>query len=141
MPAVAGVPLDLDQLAAQPLVMRVRATRVAERAVYVGNAAQTLHPVAGQGLNLGLRDAWELAQVLRGSSDAGDASLLARYAALRRVDAGATLRVTDALAHAFLGSGRLARAARGAALTALDIFPAPRRFFARRMIFGNSALP
>jgi 2-octaprenyl-6-methoxyphenol hydroxylase len=141
MPAVAGVPLELDQLAAQPLVMRVRATRVAERAVYVGNAAQTLHPVAGQGLNLGLRDAWELAQVLRGSSDAGDASLLARYAALRRVDAGATLRVTDALAHAFLGSGRLARAARGAALTALDIFPAPRRFFARRMIFGNSALP
>jgi len=140
-PAAAGTPVEAERLAAQPLVLRVRATRVGERAVFVGNAAQTLHPVAGQGLNLGLRDAWDLAQVLHGAMDPGDASLLARYAALRRIDAGATVRATDLMASAFLGSGRWARAARGAALTALDIFPAPRRFFARRMIFGNSALP
>jgi 2-octaprenyl-6-methoxyphenol hydroxylase len=140
-PAGAGEPCAVDAIAVQPLVLRVREARVAERAVYIGNAAQTLHPVAGQGLNLGLRDAWTLAQVLRGATDAGDAALLARYAALRRIDAGATVRATDWLAGAFLGSSRLARAARGAALTALDVFPAPRRFFARRMIFGNSALP
>jgi len=141
LPAAAGEPLEFDRLAVQPLVLRVRATRIAERAVFIGNAAQTLHPVAGQGLNLGLRDAWDLAQVLREASDAGDAALLARYAALRRIDAGATVRATDLMANAFLGTGRLARAARGVALTALDVLPLPRRFFARRMIFGNSALP
>jgi len=136
-----GIPLAAESLAVQPLVLRVRDTRIAERAVYIGNAAQTLHPVAGQGLNLGLRDAWDLAQVLRGTSDAGESATLERYAALRRLDAGAAVRATDLLANAFLGSSRAARAVRGAALTALDVFPAPRRFFARRMIFGNSGLP
>jgi len=133
--------LGVERRAVQPLVLRVRRTRVAPRAVYIGNAAQTLHPVAGQGLNLALRDAWELAASLHGAADPGDAALLARYAARRRLDAGATIRATDLLAGAFLGGGRLARVARGAALTALDILPGPRRFFARRMIFGPSALP
>ena len=105
--------------------------------VYIGNAAQTLHPVAGQGLNLGLRDAWDLAQLLRDAPDPGDAATLARFAARRRLDAGAAIRVTDLLATALLRSNPLT----GAALTALDVFPAARRFFARRMIFGASALP
>ena len=99
--------------------------------------SQTLHPVAGQGLNVGLRDAWDLAQIMRDARDAGDAATLGRFAARRRLDAGAAIRVTDLLARAFLRSSPLT----GAALTALDIFPAPRRFFARRMIFGPSALP
>ena len=134
-------PIEAEPRTVRPLTLRVRPARVAERAVYIGNAAQTLHPVAGQGLNLGLRDAWELAQILRDANDPGDPTTLARYSARRRLDAGATVRITDVLAGAFLGSGRLASAARGAALTALDIFPAPRRFFARRMIYGPSALP
>lgn len=136
-----GRPLEVQARFVQPLLLRVRPTRVATREVYVGNAAQTLHPVAGQGLNLGLRDAWELASAFRDAEDPGDARLLARYAASRRLDAQAAIRITDALAGAFLGSSRAARAVRGAALTALDIFPAPRRFFARRMMFGPSALP
>jgi 2-octaprenyl-6-methoxyphenol hydroxylase len=136
-----GQPVEVERRAVQPLVLRVRPARVEARAVYIGNAAQTLHPVAGQGLNLGLRDAWELAAALRDAQDPGDARVLARYAAARRLDAQATIRVTDALAGAFLGSSRVLRAARGAALTALDILPAPRRFFARRMMFGPSALP
>lgn len=136
-----GTPLEVEMRTVQPLVLRVRRARIAARSVYIGNAAQTLHPVAGQGLNLGLRDAWDLAQALRGAADPGDASLLEAYAASRRLDAAATIRVTDFLARGFLGSSRLARAARGAALTALDLLPAPRRFFARRMIFGSSALP
>jgi 2-octaprenyl-6-methoxyphenol hydroxylase len=136
-----GRPLAVEGRVVQPLVLRVRATRVEPRAVYVGNAAQTLHPVAGQGLNLGLRDAWELAAAFRDAEDPGDAQLLARYAARRRLDTSATIRVTDALAGAFVGTSRVMRAVRGAALTALDIFPAPRRFFARRMMFGPSALP
>lgn len=136
-----GRPVAVEGRAVQPLALRVRATRVEPRAIYIGNAAQTLHPVAGQGLNLGLRDAWELAAAFRDAEDPGDARLLARYAATRRLDTLATIRVTDALAGAFLGTSRVMRAARGAALTALDIFPAPRRFFARRMMFGPSALP
>ena len=108
-----------------------------ERAVYIGNAAQTLHPVAGQGLNVGLRDAWDLARIMRDADDPGALAVLSRFGASRRLDAGAAVRVTDFLAQAFLRSNPL----RAAALTALDIFPAPRRFFARRMIFGPSALP
>jgi 2-octaprenyl-6-methoxyphenol hydroxylase len=124
-----------------PLALRVRATRIGERSAFVGNAAQTLHPVAGQGLNLGLRDAWDLAQVLRGAEDPGDARLLQGFAALRRFDATATVRVTDFLAGAFLGTDPLRRLTRGFALTALDICLPARRFFARRMIYGSSALP
>jgi len=136
-----GRALGVEARAVQPLSLRVRDARVGERSAYIGNAAQTLHPVAGQGLNLGLRDAWELAQIMRTSPDPGDGATLARFAARRRLDAGATIRATDLLAGIFLGANPLAAAARGAALTALDIFPAPRRFFARRMIFGPSALP
>ena len=136
-----GRPVAVQARAVHPLALRVRSARVATRAVYIGNAAQTLHPVAGQGLNLGLRDALDLAQILREAPDPGDAGTLARYASLRRLDAEATVRVTDLLAGAFLGTGRIARAARGLALTALDVLPAPRRFFARRMIYGPSALP
>jgi len=132
-----GRPLGVAARAVQPLVLRVREKCIAERAVYIGNAAQTLHPVAGQGLNLGLRDAWDLAQIVREAQDPGDAAVLERFAARRRLDSGATIRVTDLLAQAFLRTNLFA----GAALTALDIFPAPRRFFARRMIFGPSALP
>src|SRR5438552_2151864 len=64
-----------------------------------------------------------------------------RFTPRRRLDAAATIRVTDFLAGAFLGSNRFARGARGAALAALDAFPPARRFFARRMIYGPSALP
>lgn len=132
-----GRPGAVEARAIQPLVLRVRPRKAAERAVYIGNAAQTLHPVAGQGLNLGLRDAWDLAQIMRDAPDAGDAALLARFAARRRLDAGAAVRVTDTLATLLLRKNVLT----GLGLTALDLFPAPRRFFARRMIFGASALP
>jgi 2-octaprenyl-6-methoxyphenol hydroxylase len=132
-----GRPLAVEARAVQPLMLRIRQKSVAERTVYIGNAAQTLHPVAGQGLNLGLRDAWDLAQLLRDAQDPGDAALLARFAARRKLDAGAAIRVTDLLATAFLRSNPLL----GVALTALDLFPAARRFFARRMIFGPSAAP
>jgi 2-octaprenyl-6-methoxyphenol hydroxylase len=93
-----GRPTAVHTRSVQPLVLRVRKTSVAEKAVYIGNAAQTLHPVAGQGLNLGLRDAWDLAQIMREAQDPGDAALLRRFAARRRLDAGSAVRVTDLLA-------------------------------------------
>jgi 2-octaprenyl-6-methoxyphenol hydroxylase len=137
----AGRLVAAAERACVPLALRVRGSRVEARAVYIGNAAQALHPVAGQGLNLGLRDAWDLAQTLRAVEDPGDAHALACFAAQRRLDAAATIGVTELLARGFLGAQPLARAARAAVLTSLDVLPAARRFFARRMIFGPSALP
>jgi len=136
-----GRPIACEARSVQPLSLRVNPARTGPREVFIGNAAQTLHPVAGQGLNLGLRDAWELAETLRDAADPGDAATLARYAARRRLDVAATIRMTDFLASAFVGSNRVLHAARGAALMALDVFPPARRFFARRMIYGPSALP
>jgi 2-octaprenyl-6-methoxyphenol hydroxylase len=136
-----GRALGVEGRAVHPLALRVRASRVGAGEVFIGNAAQTLHPVAGQGLNLGLRDAWELAATLQDADDPGDPALLELFAARRRLDAGATIRITDLLARGFLGSNPAASAARGLALTVLDTLPPARRFFARRMIYGPSALP
>lgn len=137
----AGTFVSVTQRSRVPLSLRRRTSRVGERAAYIGNAAQTLHPVAGQGLNLGLRDAWDLAQVLRDAGDPGDAGVLARFAAMRKVDAAATVRITDFLAGAFIDGHPVGGLMRGIGLTALDICLPARRFFARRMIFGASALP
>lgn len=124
-----------------PLALRVRGVRAGIREAYAGNSAQTLHPVAGQGLNLGLRDAWDLAGSIGVAADPGAATVLERYARRRTLDAFVTIRVTDLLAGLFIGSGPAARAARGAALCALDACAPVRRFFTRRMIYGPSALP
>jgi len=137
----AGEFIAVAERGRAPLALRVRPSRVGRREAFIGNAAQTLHPVAGQGLNLGLRDAWDLAQVLRNARDPGDDHVLARFAATRRLDAMATVRVTDFLAGAFLDGNPLTVLARGFGLTALDICLPARRFFARRMIYGPSAMP
>jgi 2-octaprenyl-6-methoxyphenol hydroxylase len=139
-PASAGRLLRAESRAVQVPTLKVRRLRASGNEVFIGNAAQTLHPVAGQGLNLGLRDAWDLAQALAAAPPEAEIALtLARFAASRRIDATAAIRVTDFLASGF--SSTRFRQARGLALAALDLLPAPRRFFARRMIFGARALP
>jgi 2-octaprenyl-6-methoxyphenol hydroxylase len=132
----AGRFIAVDSRARMPLTLRRRRVRVQGREVYAGNAAQTLHPVAGQGLNLGLRDAWTFARVAGTQPDPGDAGVLARYAALRKRDAFATAGITDLLATAFTHGVPF-----GAAMLALDACAPARRFFARRMVFGPSAIP
>src|SRR5216683_1102849 len=138
-----GRPVKVEARAVQPLVLRVRATRIAPRAVFIGNAAQTLHPVAGQGLNLGLRDAWELAQMLLdvANEEIGAPRFLERYIRRRRLDRYAGIGFTDFLVRVFSNSLPFIAAARGAGLAALDASPPARRFLARRMIFGTRALP
>src|SRR5919204_1275071 len=136
-PSSAGRVLGVQSRSVQIPTLKVRRVRAAGNEVYIGNAAQTLHPVAGQGLNLGLRDGWDLARALAEAADPGDAALLARFAASRRLDARAAIGVTDFLAGDFAASSALM----SAALMTLDFFPTARRFFARRMIFGASALP
>lgn len=106
--------------------------------VLIGNAAQTLHPVAGQGFNLGVRDAWELAQVILDSApeNIGSAAMCAAYRKSRRIDRNAGIRFTDGLVRVFSNDLPLLGQVRSAALTLLDVFPAARKFVAKRMMFG-----
>ncbi len=119
-----------------PLGLRYRKSAVATRQAWIGNAAQTLHPVAGQGFNLALRDIFELARALADAQDPGSPELLARYDAARRPDRYGAMRFTDTLVHLFSNDNFLLRHARGAGLLALDLLPPVRHFVARRMIFG-----
>jgi 2-octaprenyl-6-methoxyphenol hydroxylase len=121
-----------------PLALKV-ADRIAEpRTVVLGNAAQTLHPVAGQGLNLGLRDAWELAALLRDCDrmQIGGEQLIRTYAARRRLDRGGGIIFTDTLVRLFSNDLAILGLARGLGLAALGAFPPARDFIVRRMIFG-----
>ncbi len=106
--------------------------------VLLGNAAQTMHPVAGQGFNMGLRDAWELAQVIldRGPLALGSEAMLAAYRSQRRTDREAGIRFTDGLVRLFSNDLPLVSAGRAAALSALDCLPFAKRFVAKRMMFG-----
>jgi 2-octaprenyl-6-methoxyphenol hydroxylase len=127
-----------------PLRLWYRRSNTPEpRVVAIGNAAQTLHPVAGQGLNLGLRDAAELASLVARSDrpSVGEPPFLAAFRAARRVDRRAAIGVTDFLVNVFSNASPLFRAARGAGLVALDLVPPARRLFARRMMLGARGLP
>lgn len=122
-----------------PLGLRYREQPTAERQVWLGNAAQTLHPVAGQGFNLALRDCMALAHCLTGAADPGAAEVLARYAANRKLDRSGTIGITDGLIRIFSNDNFLLKHARGAGLIALDLLPPLRSFLARRMMFGARA--
>lgn len=114
--------------------------------IAIGNAAQALHPVAGQGLNLGLRDVMTLASMLDEdpqavASAAKVAALAQRFARARWSDRTSTIALTDLFVRAFSNDRPLLAAVRGLALGALDILPPARAFLARRMMLGARALP
>jgi len=106
--------------------------------VLIGNAAQTLHPVAGQGFNLGLRDAWVLAQTVLSSTpdNLGSATMLADYKNARKLDRNAGIRFTDGLVKLFSNDLTLLSTARAASLSLLDSLPGMKKFVARHMMFG-----
>lgn len=108
--------------------------------VRIGNAAQTLHPVAGQGFNLGLRDAWTLAQRLLDvpTEKLGSAEFLAAYRAARNHDVRYGIGMTDFLVEVFTDRIPLGPV-RGLALAAFDLLPAIKRLYARKMMFGMQA--
>jgi 2-octaprenyl-6-methoxyphenol hydroxylase len=115
-----------------PLGLNAEA-RASARTVAIGNAAQTLHPVAGQGLNLGLRDAAVLARRLaRGAGpDAVDA-----FMTERAQDRRLTIGMTDTMARAFIGGGPL-QPLLGLSLAALDLVKPARLLLADLMMFGR----
>jgi 2-octaprenyl-6-methoxyphenol hydroxylase len=126
-----------------PLARALASRTIARRAVLVGNAAQTVHPIGAQGFNLGLRDALTLAELLRApASDPGDAALLARYAQRRGADREATTRFSDDLVRLMGNDFAPLRLVRSLGFHALDrITPLKRRFALRGMGFrGDTPL-
>jgi len=119
-------------------LQRRRAQAAADHIVLIGNAAQTLHPVAGQGFNLGLRDAWELGEQITGHcTDAlGSQAWLGAYQARRRLDRGAGLGFTHALVELFSNDLLPLRMIRGTGLALLGCMPPLKNFLVRRMTFG-----
>ncbi|MDA8382873.1 MAG: FAD-dependent monooxygenase [Betaproteobacteria bacterium] len=130
--------LEVGPRASFPLSLKTVRPVTGVRTVALGNAAQTLHPVAGQGFNLGLRDAWDLAgEILASPPDAlGTAPMLARYAARRRLDTAGGIFFTDALVRFFSSDPGAIGHGRGLLLSVLDGLPPVKHFVARRMMFG-----
>lgn len=133
-PRLATV-LDCGPRRAVPLPQRARAQLVDHRQVWIGNAAQTLHPVAGQGLNLGLRDALTLADCLA-RERADPPAALARYAQRRRADRALLRGITRWLPPLSATPLLPVAAARQAGLAALTVAPTLRRQCARLLMFG-----
>lgn len=121
-----------------PLVLKYAHHSVLPRTVLIGNAAQTLHPVAGQGFNLGLRDAWELAEEIAASEPEwlGQPDMLERVRRKRRIDRRGSIAFTDFLVRVFSNDRLPVRFARGMGLALLDQLPLAKNFLARRMTFG-----
>jgi 2-octaprenyl-6-methoxyphenol hydroxylase len=128
-----------EQASMFPLALSVRSTPVNGRLIAIGNAAQTLHPVAGQGLNLGLRDAASLAIALRDwlpitSQPPGAA--LAQFMQMRQPDRQLTTHLTDLMSRVFTSGWPIVEHSAGLALLAMDVIPALRAPLARHLLQG-----
>ncbi len=135
LPDRVGRLLGISPLKCFPLGLNAERTLVEGRRIRIGNAAQTLHPVAGQGLNLGLRDAFALVESLRRDPRIDHA--LRRVEWQRAPDRWATILTTDFLARTFAWRWPGLPAARGLGLAALQALPPLKRALAGQMMFGR----
>ncbi|MBN8888551.1 MAG: 2-octaprenyl-6-methoxyphenyl hydroxylase [Rudaea sp.] len=127
-----------------PLVRTLAQRLAAPRAVLVGNAAQTIHPIGAQGFNLGLRDALTLAELLvaqsRAGGDVGAVALLERYVELRRDDREGTASMSDGLARWTASEALPLKLLRSLGLIAIDrVAPLKQALVARGMGFRGHA--
>jgi 2-octaprenyl-6-methoxyphenol hydroxylase len=130
--------LNIRERATFPLRLSTLRPVVGPHLAVIGNAAQTLHPVAGQGFNLGLRDAWELAGIARNipSEAMGGSDMLRQYQSGRRMDTSGGIFFTDFLVRTFSNDIPGLGVVRGAGLAMLDMLGPARHFVARKMSFG-----
>jgi len=138
----AGRALQLGARACYPLALTRSSGSVAPRIVLLGNAAQSLHPVAGQGFNLALRDVATLAEMLAGAggADIGALDWLAGFEAGRRGDRDGVIGFTDVLVRVFGSRHPAVSAARDAGLLLFDLLPPARRALSRVSLgFGRQA--
>ena len=131
-----------------PLSLTRSDEHVGPRLAVVGNAAQALHPIAGQGFNLGLRDAASLAEVLADaqaqnstSFDAGDGLLLDRYRAWREADRGRIVGFTDGLVRLFTQPFGPAKLLRDVGLLAFDLMPAAKDALSQLSLGAAGRIP
>ncbi len=107
--------------ASYPLLLRHRKQNISHRFAIVGNAAQTLHPIAGQGFNLGIRDVITLAEELvKQGEDVGSYQGLIRFSRRREADRNETIWLTSSLVHVFSNDLLAMRIGRNTALAAMD---------------------
>ena len=135
--------LKVGRRAAYPLSLTRAARTSAGRCAIIGNAAQGLHPVAGMGFNLGLRDAASLAELIaehrqESGFDAGAPGLLAEYDAWRAADRGGVIAFTDGLVRLFANPLRVVQRLRNVGLLAFDLFP-PAKAALSRLSTGAGA--
>lgn len=135
LPPDLGAPVSISALKRFALGLNAERSLTQGRTVRIGNAAQTLHPVAGQGLNLGLRDAWSLVEALRRAP--GVDAALRRLEWRRAPDRWSMIAATDFLARSFTWSFPGVEAARGLGLAALQAIAPARSALARQMMFGR----
>ena len=117
---------------------------LAERALIIGNATHQLHPVAGQGFNLSIRDVAELAEMLiqqNQSGDIGDPAFLQAYAKQRQADHDKTIGFTNSLVHLFSNQNLALAALRNTGLTVLDHLPTLKRTLAKHAMGLARRLP
>lgn len=130
---------------AYPLALTKVRKSVVERVVLIGNAAHTVHPVAGQGFNLGLRDVATLAQVVvdarREGKDIGSLDVLAPYARWRQRDNQRVASFTDGLIRIFVNDHLPLIIARNLGLSLVNLFPGLKRSFVKRTSGLNGRLP
>ena len=123
---------------AYPLSLSTASSPISHRTVLVGNAAQTLHPIAGQGFNLGMRDVMSLAETLADAwtqqQDVGGYGVLTRYRDRRRDDKCATIGVTDGLVHLFANRWAPLVVGRNVGLMAMELFTPARDALAQRTL-------
>lgn len=133
-----GRVLHAGQRHCYPLSLTVANRIFSHRAVVVGNAAQTMHPIAGQGFNLGLRDVMSLAETLAEAfhqqQDPGSYAVLARYDTRREPDRAATIGLTDGLIHLFANRWAPLVVGRNLGLMAMDTFSPARDVLAKRTL-------
>jgi 2-octaprenyl-6-methoxyphenol hydroxylase len=125
----------LGKRAAYPLALTRVPEHVHERLALIGNAAHTVHPVAGQGFNLGLRDVASIAEILtdavRAGEDIGSLAVLRRYADWRQRDNQITAGFTNGLIRVFSNNAFPLTFLRNAGLLAVDLMPGVKRGFVR----------
>jgi 2-octaprenyl-6-methoxyphenol hydroxylase len=138
--------VKVGRRASYPLTLSRAERHVAPRLAIVGAAAQGLHPIAGQGFNLGLRDAMSLAEVIAdrresGELDAGASSVLDDYAAWRESDRRRIVQFTDGLVRIFATPLGIVRSLRSLGLLAFDVFPPAKSALARLSIGASERIP
>ena len=133
-----GAFTDLSERHSYPLTLKIVKRVAIPRVLCVGNAAQTMHPVAGQGLNLGLRDVATVLQQSAGraSSELGTEGWLQNYTKVRRNDRYFGLGMTHALVTGFSHQWPGLAQARGLGLLFMDGLPFVRRWFCHKMMYG-----